>query len=175
MSDVKHDVISINQNGNKNIQPNRVVIGFPSWNPMSRNYGCNNNQTYKLCQLLGEVNKFKSSSLHKQIFIFDLHVAGLESVTNLAIMSLPFSSLEEQQDRWHNSVLPRHGWQCWQFLKSYYYWKVHISLPFNTTLRLKQLFSNQFSTQDSFLLGWFFITKISLGQDGVASSTSEER
>jgi hypothetical protein len=32
-----------------------------------------------LCQSLGGVNKFKSSSLHKQIFIFDPPAAGLES------------------------------------------------------------------------------------------------
>jgi hypothetical protein len=42
MSDVKCDVISINQNVNKNVQPNRVVIRFLSRNPTSRNYGCNN-------------------------------------------------------------------------------------------------------------------------------------
>jgi hypothetical protein len=41
--------------------------------------GSKHNQIYKLCQSLGEVNKFKSSSLHKQIFIFDLPAAGLES------------------------------------------------------------------------------------------------
>jgi len=41
MSDIKRDVISINQNGNKNVQPNGVVIGFLSGNPTSRNFGCN--------------------------------------------------------------------------------------------------------------------------------------
>jgi hypothetical protein len=46
MSDVKRDVISINQNSNKNIQLNGVVIGFPSGNPMSRNYGCNRHRVF---------------------------------------------------------------------------------------------------------------------------------
>jgi hypothetical protein len=59
------------------------------------------NQIYKLCQLLG---RSTSSSLHKQIFIFDLPAAGLESGIAAA------HSINIEESEWLKEIMNVHCW-----------------------------------------------------------------